>query len=78
MSTSLANSSAFSSARRGIIHDHPQFSSWRQLLDSWLTRSETRHQRAALREIADDPHLLRDLGLTREEALDHAGRPFWR
>jgi uncharacterized protein YjiS (DUF1127 family) len=35
-------------------------------------------QRASLREIADDPHMLRDLGLTREQALAHANRPFWR
>jgi len=42
---------------------------------SWLDR---RHQRMALREIADDPHLLRDLGLSREEALREAAKPFWR
>ena len=35
-------------------------------------------QRIALREIADDPHLLNDLGLTREEALREAAKPFWR
>ncbi|MGY2811129.1 uncharacterized protein YjiS (DUF1127 family) [Bradyrhizobium sp. USDA 4506] len=32
----------------------------------------------ALRAIADDPHLLRDLGLTREQALREASKPFWR
>jgi uncharacterized protein YjiS (DUF1127 family) len=42
---------------------------------AWDERSQ---QRAALRDIADDPHLLADLGLTREEALDQAGQPFWR
>jgi len=42
---------------------------------SWLDRPL---QRIALREIADDPHLLRDLGLTREEALHEANKPFWR
>ena len=42
---------------------------------SWLDR---RYQRTALREIADDPHLLRDLGLSREEALQEAAKPFWR
>jgi uncharacterized protein YjiS (DUF1127 family) len=47
-------------------------------LDWWLARGEVMHQRAALREIADDPHMLKDLGLTREEALEHANRPFWR
>jgi uncharacterized protein YjiS (DUF1127 family) len=31
-----------------------------------------------LRAIADDPHLLRDLGLTREQALEEADKPFWR
>lgn len=42
---------------------------------SWIDRPL---QRIALREIADDPHLLRDLGLTREEALHEATKPFWR
>ncbi|MBR0696981.1 DUF1127 domain-containing protein [Bradyrhizobium lablabi] len=42
---------------------------------SWLDRPL---QRIALREIADDPHLLSDLGLTREEALREAARSFWR
>lgn len=42
---------------------------------SWLGR---RDQRVALREIANDPHLLNDLGLTREQALREADKPFWR
>ena len=42
---------------------------------NWLDRPL---QRIALREIADDPHLLRDLGLTRDEALREAAKPFWR
>ena len=37
-----------------------------------------RNQREALRALADDPHLLRDLGLTRDQALEEADRPFWR
>jgi uncharacterized protein YjiS (DUF1127 family) len=32
----------------------------------------------ALRGIADDPHLPGDLGLTREQALREAAKPFWR
>jgi uncharacterized protein YjiS (DUF1127 family) len=43
--------------------------SWLSLLDALLRRSEENRQRAALRELADDPHLLSDLGLTRDEAL---------
>jgi uncharacterized protein YjiS (DUF1127 family) len=41
----------------------------------WLDR---RLQRIALREIADDPHLLSDLGLSRDAALREADKPFWR
>jgi uncharacterized protein YjiS (DUF1127 family) len=41
---------------------------------SWLDR---RHERFALRGLADDPHLLKDLGLTRDEALREAAKPFW-
>jgi uncharacterized protein YjiS (DUF1127 family) len=44
---------------------------WWSLLDRPL-------QRIALREIADDPHLLCDIGLSREEALREAAKPFWR
>lgn len=40
--------------------------------------AERRRQRAALHEIAHDPHLLNDLGLTREQALREAAKPFWR
>ena len=34
--------------------------------------------RDALPQLADDPHLLRDLGITREQALREAAKPFWR
>jgi uncharacterized protein YjiS (DUF1127 family) len=47
---------------------------WRALRRRWARR----RQREALRELADDPHLLRDLGLTRQQALEEADRPFWR
>ena len=30
------------------------------------------------RELAEDKHLLADIGLTREQALDEAAKPFWR
>jgi len=50
----------------------------RDRLPGWWSWLDRRHQRMALREIADDPHLLRDLGLSREEALREAAKPFWR
>jgi uncharacterized protein YjiS (DUF1127 family) len=47
---------------------------WRVLRRQWARR----RQRAALRELADDPHLLTDIGVTRQQALDEAAKPFWR
>ena len=43
----------------------------------WLARSRQRH---ALREIAvnNDFHLLKDIGVSQEEALREAEKPFWR
>ena len=42
----------------------------------WLARSR---QRRALREIAvnNDFHLLKDIGVSQEEALREAEKPFW-
>jgi uncharacterized protein YjiS (DUF1127 family) len=44
----------------------------------WLGLWARQRQRAALRELADDPHRLSDLGLTRQQALEEADKPFWR
>ena len=44
-------------------------------LARWLAR---RHQRRALADLAEDKQLLADIGLTREQALHEAGKPFWR
>jgi len=35
-------------------------------------------QRRALHELTQDKHLLSDIGLTREQALREAAKPFWR
>lgn len=44
-------------------------------LSLWLARVR---QRNALGDLAEDKHLLADIGLTREQALREAGKPFWR
>jgi uncharacterized protein YjiS (DUF1127 family) len=44
----------------------------------WSSWAARRRQRRALRDLAEDKHLLHDLGLTREQALDEAAKPFWR
>jgi uncharacterized protein YjiS (DUF1127 family) len=43
-----------------------------------LLRADKARQRAALRALADNKHLLDDIGLTCRDALDEADRPFWR
>ena len=46
------------------------------VLQKWLSRHR---QRKALRDLAEqDQHLLRDIGLSRAEALREAAKPFWR
>jgi uncharacterized protein YjiS (DUF1127 family) len=55
----------------------PQFYSyptWLRPLLLWIGRSR---QREALRALADNKHLLDDIGLSRREALGEADRPFW-
>jgi uncharacterized protein YjiS (DUF1127 family) len=41
----------------------------------WRMRSG---QRKTLRELALQPHLLRDIGLDREQVLREAAKPFWQ
>jgi uncharacterized protein YjiS (DUF1127 family) len=49
----------------------------RRAVARWIARSR---QRRALREIAEanDIHLLKDIGVSREEAFREADKPFWR
>ena len=49
----------------------------RRTVTRWIRHSR---QRRALREIAEsnDFHLLKDIGVSREEALREAEKPFWR
>jgi uncharacterized protein YjiS (DUF1127 family) len=44
----------------------------------WRFRWGLHKERKALRDLADDPHMLSDLGLTRKQALEEADKPFWR
>jgi uncharacterized protein YjiS (DUF1127 family) len=46
-----------------------------RMIARWLARRRTR---IALCDIAYDDHLLKDIGLSRLEALREADKPFWR
>ena len=78
MSMPFSYASPLPRARRNAADSGHQSNSWWRLLEIWLLWTERSRQRAGLREIADDPHLLADLGLTRDEVLDQANEPFWR
>ena len=60
--------------RRQLLVINP----WSVLTEKWRVWKARIRQRAALRDIAEDPHFLADLGLTREGALAQANKPFWR
>jgi uncharacterized protein YjiS (DUF1127 family) len=49
----------------------------RRTIARWIARSR---QRRALREIAErnDFHLLKDIGVSQEEAFREADKPFWQ
>ena len=49
----------------------------RRTIARWIARSR---QRRALREIAErtDDHLLKDIGVSQQEAFREADKPFWR
>jgi len=54
---------------------HSIFGGSVRIVAQWLVRSA---QRRALRELAEDGRLLSDIGLSREQALGEAAKPFWR
>ncbi len=70
-----------------VTQDNPRFapfpqtsSAWRDgayrlllLMDGWLER---RRQRRSLLGLSD--HMLKDIGVTRGEALREGTKPFWR
>jgi uncharacterized protein YjiS (DUF1127 family) len=60
-----------------VLH---QLNSWNAIAPGWAFRrwAERRTQRRTLGEMAGDPHLLADIGVTRVQALREAAKPFWR
>jgi uncharacterized protein YjiS (DUF1127 family) len=45
------------------------------ILSLWMARAQDRN---ALADLAEDKHRIADIGLTREQALREAGKPFWK
>jgi uncharacterized protein YjiS (DUF1127 family) len=52
-----------------------RFSRCGHTIARWIARSR---QRRAVRDIAEIDYLLNDIGVSRDEALREAGKPFWR
>lgn len=81
MSTLFSNTHSLSLHRHRPPAPHHQSNSWfgwAALLNELPRWSDRSRQRAALRDLADDRHLLDDLGLTRQQLMDEANKPFWR
>ena len=58
-----------------------QWNSWQAFAPPWRSIqlwAERRAQRDALLELANQKHLLEDIGLTRSQVIREAARPFWR
>ena len=47
---------------------------WLAALAVWAARNR---QRSALADLINDDHLLKDIGLSRPDALREAAKPFW-
>ena len=82
MSTRIAHWLSFRDvAPSPLSHSKPRLSGLiagtRSTVGRWFARFR---QRRALREIAErnDFHLLKDIGVSQEEALREADKPFWR
>jgi uncharacterized protein YjiS (DUF1127 family) len=78
MQSQLAERSAANAARpaENLLHGR-DFILRRPLrtVGAWLVRAV---ERRALRELAHERHLLSDIGLSQEQALREASKPFWR
>jgi uncharacterized protein YjiS (DUF1127 family) len=61
----------------GHPHRHPDLQAAALVCMRWIAVWFNRHrQRRVLAELT--PHLLNDIGVSREEALREAAKPFWR
>ena len=49
---------------------------WLRTLELWIDRSRQRRQLGELAEL--NSYLLKDIGVSREEAMREAEKPFWR
>jgi uncharacterized protein YjiS (DUF1127 family) len=81
MSTPFSNTHSLRlNRRRALVSSYQSnsWSGWAALLHELSRWGERRRLRAALRDLAEDQHLLDDIGLTRQEAIDEATKPFWR
>jgi uncharacterized protein YjiS (DUF1127 family) len=79
MSTSPGNSTViYLFQREAEWPAGQQFASWPTWLRRLLVSAGKARQREALRALADNKHLLDDIGLSRRQALNEADRPFWQ
>jgi uncharacterized protein YjiS (DUF1127 family) len=76
-SLSMSNITMRPALPRSQLHQENWGNTFAQGWRRWCLRWARHRQRTVLRDLADDPHLLEDIGVTREEALKEAERPAW-
>jgi uncharacterized protein YjiS (DUF1127 family) len=76
MSVEILQESAGRPASAAVISEvrSPILSAYLSAVAVWIVR---RAERRVLRELAKDRRLLSHAGLTREQLLDEAAKPFW-
>ena len=57
-------------------HSSSSTGGWLRTLGVWIDRSRQRGQLGELAELND--YLLKDIGVSREQAMREAAKPFWR
>jgi uncharacterized protein YjiS (DUF1127 family) len=82
MSTAFSQAATLPASRQArpaaTLH---QSNSWREFASPWRVIqlwAQRRAQRHALLELADQKHLLEDIGVTRAEVVREAAKPFWQ
>ncbi len=59
--------------RPSVATSRQMLSRWARTTETWLIRHQGRQELSPL-----DDHLLEDIGISREDAVRKAGKPFWR
>jgi len=73
----MSNLMIWAAGRHFVLHQKNWGMAFAGGWQRWRLRWARHRQRTVLRDLVDDPHLLEDIGVTREDALKEAERRVW-